>query len=98
MTLLDADGLLALMHRTEKECGRERKVHWGDRTLDLDLLLFGDEVRGEGDLILPHPEMHKREFVLAPLAEIAPYAVHPLMRKRVCELLEELYVYNGGKA
>ena len=98
VTLLDADGLLALMHRAEKECGRERKVHWGDRTLDLDLLLFGDEVRGEGDLILPHPEMHKREFVLAPLAEIAPYAVHPLMRKRVCELLEELYVYNGGKA
>ena len=73
-------------------------MHCGDRTLDLDLLLFGDEVRGEGDLILPHPEMHKREFVLAPLAEIAPYAVHPLMRKRVCELLEELYVYKGGKA
>ena len=97
VTLLDADGLFALMRHAEEECARERKVHWGDRTLDLDLLLFGDEVRGEGDLILPHPEMTKRDFVLAPLAEIAPHAVHPLARKRISELLAELYTCTSSK-
>lgn len=91
VTLLDADGLFALMRDIENECGRVREKRWGDRTLDLDLVMFNDEVRGEGDLILPHPEMHKRDFVLRPLAEIAPYAVHPLIKKRVCELLADLY-------
>lgn len=97
VTLLDADGLFALMHHAEEECARERKVHWGDRTLDLDLLLFGNEVRGEGELILPHPEMSKRDFVLAPLAEIAPHAVHPLARKRISELLADLYTCKHSK-
>ena len=94
VTLYDADGLFALMRRVENECGRERKVHWGDRTLDLDLLLFGGEVRGTGDLILPHPEVAKRDFVLVPLAELAPHTVHPLSGKRVSELLSELYTYK----
>ena len=89
-TLHTPEGLLGLLMRVERECGRMREVHWGDRTLDLDLLLFGDEVRSEGDLILPHPEMTRREFVLAPLADIAPHAVHPLSGKRVSELLSEL--------
>ena len=97
VTLHDADGLFALMRRVEDECGRERTLHWGDRTLDLDLLLFGDEVRSSGDLILPHPEMTKREFVLAPLSEIAPHAVHPLARKRVSELLAELLTQEKKK-
>ena len=96
VTLLDADRLFALMRRAEEECGRVRDVHWGDRTLDLDLLLFGDEVRGEGELILPHPEMTKRDFVLVPLAEIAPHAVHPLARKRVSELLADLYTCKSS--
>ena len=85
------------MRRAEEVCARERNVHWGDRTLDLDLLLFGDEVRSSGDLILPHPEMTKRDFVLAPLAEIAPHAVHPLAHKRISELLAELYTCTSSK-
>ena len=95
-TLHTPEGLLGLLMRVEQECGRTREVHWGDRTLDLDLLLFGDEVRSEGDLILPHPEMTRREFVLAPLADIAPHAVHPLCGKRVSELLSELLPERRG--
>ena len=95
-TLHTPEGLLGLLMRVERECGRTREVHWGDRTLDLDLLLFGDEVRSEGDLILPHPEMTRREFVLAPLADIAPHAVHPLCGKRVSELLSELLPEGRG--
>lgn len=95
-TLHTPEGLLGLLMRVERECGRTREVHWGDRTLDLDLLLFGDEVRSEGDLILPHPEMTRREFVLAPLADIAPHAVHPLCGKRVSELLSELLPEKRG--
>lgn len=95
-TLHTPKGLLGLLMRVERECGRTREVHWGDRTLDLDLLLFGDEVRSEGDLILPHPEMTRREFVLAPLADIAPHAVHPLCGKRVSELLSELLPERRG--
>lgn len=95
-TLHTPEGLLGLLMRVERECGRTREVHWGDRTLDLDLLLFGDEVRSEGDLILPHPEMTRREFVLAPLADIAPHAVHPLSGKRVSELLSELLPEKRG--
>ena len=95
-TLHTPEGLLGLLMRVERECGRTREVHWEDRTLDLDLLLFGDEVRSEGDLILPHPEMTRREFVLAPLADIAPHAVHPLSGKRVSELLSELLPERRG--
>ena len=95
-TLHTPEGLLGLLMRVERECGRTREVHWGDRTLDLDLLLFGDEVRSEDDLILPHPEMTRREFVLAPLADIAPHAVHPLSGKRVSELLSELLPERRG--
>ncbi len=94
-TLHTADSLLALLHRIENECGRVRKKRWGDRTLDLDIVFFDDEVRQEGDLVLPHPDMQNRDFVLRPLAEIAPYAVHPLYGKRVCDLLAELEERNG---
>lgn len=67
------DGLLAV----ERAFGRERRERWGPRTLDLDLLLFGDAVLDEPGLHVPHPHLHERAFVLRPLADIAPQAVVP---------------------
>ncbi len=89
-TVLPPYELLSLLNEIEREAGRVREIHWGPRTLDLDLLLYGNEVISTEKLTVPHMEMVKREFVLRPLAEIAPYAVHPLKCKRVAELLEEL--------
>lgn len=89
-TVLPPYELLELLNEIEAEAGRVREIHWGPRTLDLDLLLYGNEVISTEKLTVPHIEMAKREFVLRPLAEIAPYAVHPLKCKRVAELLEEL--------
>ena len=89
-TLLYPRELLEEMNRIEKEAGRERIVHWGPRTLDLDLIFYDDLVVEEDDLCIPHVEMHKRKFVLEPLAEIAPYKRHPVYGKTVREMLEDL--------
>lgn len=89
-TLLYPEELLKELNRIEKEAGRERILHWGPRTLDLDILLYDDIVLEEDDLCIPHVEMHKRSFVLEPLAEIAPYKRHPVYGKTVREMLEEI--------
>lgn len=89
-TLLTPHELLELIANIEKALKRERIVHWGPRTIDLDILLYEDCVIRESDLIIPHIEMHKRNFVLEPLVEIAPEMVHPLLNKTVYELYEEL--------
>jgi 2-amino-4-hydroxy-6-hydroxymethyldihydropteridine diphosphokinase len=82
--------LLKVLQQLEDQFGRERIVRWGPRTLDLDLLLYEDLIIGEPDLQVPHPLMHHRRFVLGPLCEIAPQARHPLLRKSVRELLDDL--------
>ena len=74
----------------EKELGRVRAERWGPRVIDLDLLLCEDAVINEPDLIVPHPRMHERRFVLEPLVEIAPDAVHPVFRQTVGDLLSSL--------
>lgn len=89
-TLLYPEELLKELNRIEKEAGRERIIHWGPRTLDLDILLYDDIVLEEDDFCIPHVEMHKRSFVLEPLAEIAPYKRHPVYGKTVREMLEEI--------
>ncbi|MBI4988212.1 MAG: 2-amino-4-hydroxy-6-hydroxymethyldihydropteridine diphosphokinase [Rhodocyclales bacterium] len=76
-THLSADALLEELFAIEARFGRRREFHHAPRTLDLDLLLYGDETRGAARLTLPHPRMHERAFVLLPLVEIAPDAVIP---------------------
>lgn len=87
-TLLRPEELLLELHRIEQAAGRERIIHWGPRTLDLDIILYDDLIMRTEELIIPHREMHKREFVLEPLCQIAPYQYHPVLKKTVEELLE----------
>lgn len=89
-TLLTPRELLEELHRIERDAGRERTVHWGPRTLDLDLIFYDDLVLEDSDLCIPHVEMHKRKFVLEPLCEIAPYQRHPVYGKTVREMLESV--------
>lgn len=82
--------LLDILHSIEKEAGRERKIHWGPRTLDLDILLYDDIILDTPRLHIPHADMHNRDFVLRPLAQIAPYVRHPLLRETAEEMLKKL--------
>lgn len=92
-TLLYPHELLDELHRIEKEAGRERILRWGPRTLDLDIIFYDDLILQDSSLCIPHVEMHKREFVLKPLSEIAPYRRHPVTGKTVQEMLEAV---NSG--
>ena len=89
-TGLAPEQLLQVLLQVEKLMGRVRKRHWGERNIDLDLLLYGDLVYQSKTLTLPHPDMLNREFVLAPLAQIAPNLVHPVAEKTIRELWAEL--------
>ena len=86
-TLHSPDELLHLINAIEKDAGRERLIHWGPRTLDIDILLYDDLVCDEENLHIPHIEMCKREFVLS---NIAGYKRHPLNGKTIRELLDEM--------
>ena len=72
----------------EATLGRRREINKGPRTIDLDLLLFEDQIRNSDLLQLPHPQMHRRRFVLAPLVELGPDIVHPVFNQTMRALLE----------
>lgn len=97
-TLLPPKELLELLHRIEDKAERKREIRWGPRTLDLDILLYDDQVVDSRELQIPHVEMHKRDFVLRPLAQIGPFLRHPVLRKTVAELLEDMEQRESRKA
>jgi 2-amino-4-hydroxy-6-hydroxymethyldihydropteridine diphosphokinase len=89
-TTLDPCELLHVLQAIETRSGRVRTVRWGARTLDLDLLLFGDRIIETTELTVPHPRLAERRFVLEPLVEVAPDAIEPRTGRSVSELLAEL--------
>jgi 2-amino-4-hydroxy-6-hydroxymethyldihydropteridine diphosphokinase len=89
-TILSPRRLLDLLHEEERSAGRERRERWGPRTLDLDLLWFGDLVQQEPDLVLPHPRLPERSFVLEPLIDVAPDWRHPETHVSAAEMLDRL--------
>jgi 2-amino-4-hydroxy-6-hydroxymethyldihydropteridine diphosphokinase len=89
-TSLGARELLNMLLAIEAKLGRTREIHWGPRTIDLDLLLYGHQIIDEPDLRVPHPLMHDRRFVLVPAAEIAAEMIHPVLQCTIRDLLARL--------
>ncbi len=89
-TLFEPYELLEQLHCIEAEAQRERDIHWGPRTLDLDILFYDDEIIDLPDLQIPHPDIQNRDFVLEPLMQIASHMRHPLLKLTVAELFSNL--------
>lgn len=89
-TNLSCEALLKVLQNIEKKLHRKRTIKWGPRSIDLDILIYGNTVIRRKNLIIPHAQMHKREFVLMPLLEIAPSIVHPVKKRTIFELYKKL--------
>ena len=89
-TVLSPGRLLEELHRIEAEAGRVRTEHWGPRTLDLDILFYDDKVIRTPELVIPHNDLHNREFVLEPMLELDPWLLHPVLHQTVRQLYEGL--------
>lgn len=100
-TTFDPMTFLGFIQKIETDLGRRREDHWGDRTMDIDILFWGDRVINTPELKIPHPFMSQRKFVLVPLIEILPDFVHPVSNKTSKELLEQCeddsVVFNYNK-
>jgi 2-amino-4-hydroxy-6-hydroxymethyldihydropteridine diphosphokinase len=89
-TGLSARVILQKILNIERVLGRSRGEKWGPRTIDIDILFYGDAIINEPGLQIPHPELHKRRFTLAPLAEIAPGLVHPVLKNNILHIKNQL--------
>jgi 2-amino-4-hydroxy-6-hydroxymethyldihydropteridine diphosphokinase len=94
-TAMPARDLLKSLLQIEADMGRVRTVKWGPRVIDLDILLLGQDIVDETAVKIPHPMMHLRKFVMAPMADLAPEVVHPVLRKTMTELFME--IADGGE-
>lgn len=89
-TDLSPQALLTFVKQIEKYVGRITRFRWGPREVDIDILLYDDRVHHDETLEIPHPRMHMRDFVLRPLADLAPELTHPVFKKPISQLLEEI--------
>lgn len=80
---------LSIINQIENQLGRQRTEHWGQRTLDIDILLFDDQIIHSSRLVIPHPELQNRRFALVPLCDIAPNLAHPIFEKSMKDLLAD---------
>ena len=89
-TILNPQQLLDALHEIEAHAGRKREVHWGPRTLDMDILFYDHIMLNTPQLTIPHADLHRRQFVLEPLCEIAPWYQHPVLHQTVQQLHDKL--------
>jgi 2-amino-4-hydroxy-6-hydroxymethyldihydropteridine diphosphokinase len=93
-TGLEPEKLLGILKKIERDTGRKPSKRWGPRVIDLDILLYEDLIVKSPELEIPHPGISEREFILKPLSEIAPDKIHPLLKKSIKDLLNEI---SGAK-
>ena len=91
-TELSPEALLQFVKSLEKKLGRVKRFANGPREIDIDILLYDDAIINSQDLIIPHPRMHERDFVLQPLVDISPDIIHPVLKKTVKRLLQKISV------
>lgn len=96
-TFLTPSKLLNFCQQIERQAGRSKTRHWGERTLDVDILLYSNEIIRENDLTIPHPELHLRDFVLSPLCEIDPHIIHPVKHMSMLEIKQALDAKTAAK-
>jgi len=89
-TVLKPEELLLFVKSIEKKIGRIYRFHWGPREIDIDILFYGNSVLNKENLVIPHPRLHERDFVLKPLRELDATFVHPLLKKTIRELYDML--------
>ena len=94
-TSLSPQDLLSHCMTVERQFKRERVIRWDARTLDLDILLYGDQMIDTADLEVPHPRMHQRRFVMVPLADVAADVTHPVLGESIADLLARLAIEPG---
>jgi 2-amino-4-hydroxy-6-hydroxymethyldihydropteridine diphosphokinase len=89
-TSLDPFSLLRVLLNIEEEMGRKRIFKWGPRNIDLDIIFYDDLVIESEELIIPHPDAHNRTFVMGPISEIEPDFVHPVLKRKVIDIYNDL--------